>query len=96
MYFDKTKMDWNNLNHHFIVYQVIGSLYSDVMSAENIGGITVYTLLLFRKQYLWFLYLQACPWEWDSHGNPMGNVPWDGMGWDGTARIAFPTGPMGK
>ena len=59
MYFDKTKMDWNNLNHHFIVYQVIGSLYSDVMSAENIGGITVYTLLLFRKQYLWFLYLRA-------------------------------------
>ena len=31
----------------------------------------------------------ACPWEWDSHGNPMGNVPWDG-----TARIAFPMGPM--
>ena len=23
---------------------------------------------------------QACPWEWDFHGNPMGNVPWDGMG----------------
>ncbi|CAK8685298.1 unnamed protein product [Clavelina lepadiformis] len=28
--------------------------------------------------------VQACPWEWDSHGNPMGNVPWDGMGWDST------------
>jgi len=23
---------------------------------------------------------QACPWEWDSYGNPMGNVPWDAMG----------------
>jgi len=23
---------------------------------------------------------QACPWEWDFCGNPMGNVPWDGMG----------------
>ena len=23
---------------------------------------------------------QACPWEWDSHGNPMGNVPWNGTG----------------
>ena len=34
---------------------------------------------------------QACPWEWDSHGNPMENVPWDG-----TARIAFPMGPMGQ
>jgi len=22
---------------------------------------------------------QACPWEWDSYGNPMVNVPWDGM-----------------
>ncbi|CAK8698338.1 unnamed protein product [Clavelina lepadiformis] len=31
-----------------------------------------------------FLLYQACPWEWDSHGNPMGNVPWDGMGWDST------------
>ena len=27
-----------------------------------------------------FLANQACPWEWDSHGNLMGNVPWDGMG----------------
>ena len=34
---------------------------------------------------------QACPWECDSHGNPKGNVPWDG-----TARIAFPMGPMGQ
>jgi len=33
---------------------------------------------------------QACPWEWDSFGNPMGNVPrngtdkflWDGNGTD--------------
>jgi len=25
---------------------------------------------------------QACPWEWDSYGNPMGNVPWDRMGQD--------------
>ena len=25
----------------------------------------------------------ACPWEWDSHGK----CP---IGWDGTARIAFP------
>jgi len=25
-------------------------------------------------------YLQASPWEWDSYGNPMGNVPWDGTG----------------
>jgi len=24
--------------------------------------------------------LQACPWEWDSYGNPMGNVPWDETG----------------
>jgi len=23
---------------------------------------------------------QACPWEWDSYGNPMGNVPWDRTG----------------
>jgi len=23
---------------------------------------------------------QACPCEWDSYGNPMGNVPWDGTG----------------
>jgi len=23
---------------------------------------------------------QACPWECHSYGNPMGNVPWDGMG----------------
>ena len=30
---------------------------------------------------------QVCPWQWDSHGNPMENVPWDG--WVGTARIAF-------
>ena len=40
--------------------------------------------------------MQACPWEWDSHGNhPMG---WDGMGqhtleipmgWDGTAHICI-------
>ena len=30
-------------------------------------------------------YIQACPWEM-SHG----------MGWDGTARIAFPMGPMGQ
>ena len=27
---------------------------------------------------------QACPWEWDSHGIPMGIIPWDGMGWDST------------
>ena len=37
------------------------------------------------KKNLW----QACPWEWDSHGK----CP---MGWDGTARIAFPMGPMGQ
>ena len=54
MYFDKTKMDSSNLNQNFVVYQVIGSFYSDVMSAENIVGITVYTLRLFRKQYLEF------------------------------------------
>ena len=24
----------------------------------------------------------ACPWECHSYGNPMGNVPWDGMRWD--------------
>ena len=52
-------MDSSNLNHNLIVYQVIGSFYSDVMSAENIGGITVYASRLFRKQYLWFLYLCA-------------------------------------
>jgi len=23
---------------------------------------------------------QACPWELDSYGIPMGNVPWDGTG----------------
>jgi len=29
-----------------------------------------------------FLYtiFQACPWDWDFYGNPMENVPWDGMG----------------
>ena len=26
------------------------------------------------------IYLQACLWKWDSHRNPMGNAPWDGMG----------------
>ena len=34
---------------------------------------------------------QACPREW--------GFPWEmshGMGWDGTARIAFPMGPMGQ
>jgi len=25
---------------------------------------------------------QACSWECHSYGNPMGNVPWDGMVWD--------------
>ena len=35
-------------------------------------------------------YTQACQGEWDSHENPVGNVPLDG-----TARIAFPTGSMG-
>jgi len=24
--------------------------------------------------------LQDFPWEWDSYGNPIGNVPWDGTG----------------
>ena len=24
------------------------------------------------------MHKQACPWEWDSYGNPMGNVPLDG------------------
>ena len=28
-------------------------------------------------------YNQACPWQWESHGKSP-------MGWDGTARIAFP------
>ena len=59
MYFDKTKMGWSNLNHNFIVYQVIGSFYGGVMSAENIRGLTVYASRLSRKQYLWFLYLRA-------------------------------------
>ena len=34
---------------------------------------------------------QACPWEWDSQGNPMGNVSWDGMGWDSTNCISHGT-----
>ena len=59
MHFDKTKMDSRNLNHNFIVYQVIGSFYSDVMSAKNIGGVIVYALWLFKRQYLWFLYFRA-------------------------------------
>jgi len=25
-------------------------------------------------------YGQACPWGCHSYGNPMGNVPWDGIG----------------
>jgi len=25
---------------------------------------------------------QACPWECHSYGNPMGNVPWYGIGRD--------------
>ena len=47
-----------------------------------------------RTSQLWHLKLlifQACPWEWDSHGNPMENVPWDGMGWDSTNCISHRT-----
>ena len=32
---------------------------------------------------------QDRPWEWDSHGNPMGNVPRDGMKWDSTHCISM-------
>jgi len=31
-----------------------------------------------REMFLSFR--QSCPWEYHSYGNPMGNVPWDGMG----------------
>jgi len=43
-------------------------------------------IYLSQSSYVWrFMcklkgYNQACPWECHSHGNPMGNVPWDGTG----------------
>ena len=34
---------------------------------------------------------QTCPWEWNSHENPMGNVPWDGVGWDSAQSMSHGT-----
>ena len=52
------------------------------MLSENNAVVAAYGFLLCDAQ--------ACPWECHSWWNPMGNVPWDGMGqaqiailWDG-------------
>ncbi|CAK8690072.1 unnamed protein product [Clavelina lepadiformis] len=69
------KPAWLNYSCNLLLYVVGYSIwYSRVSwpSGSNLTRVTKMSLV------------QACPWEWDSHGNPMGNVPWDGMGWDST------------
>ena len=62
-------------------------------------GMFLYNGELFKQIDGVAMRLPGFPWEWDSHGNPTGNVPWDGMGlhalhfpwdlWDNSHVIAF-------
>ena len=76
---------WNSKNwqklHWFIVFHVsIWGVWSFVLGPKPTkdppwrrGVWLMFSFWTLRDS-------QACPWEWDSYGNPMGNVPWDGIG----------------
>jgi len=55
-------------------FQAIGFL--ELIRAEMI----VQVVWAWRPGRLRSVNIQACPWECHSYGNPMGNVPWGGMG----------------